>query len=122
MGLDETRSFTQTRPVAATRSDVFDAWTRPELLAKWYFNPQFLPPDEPITVDLRVGGTWRLIMAYDAESSAATGGIYREIVPGKRLVFDMGAVDGCPASTPSAQTQCRWYRSRSTMLQTTPRR
>jgi len=110
MGLDETRSFTLTRPVAATRSDV------------WYFNPQFLPPDEPITVDLRVGGTWRLIMAYDAESSAATGGIYREIVPGKRLVFDMGAVDGCPASTPSAQTQCRWYRSRSTMLQTTPRR
>ncbi len=63
------RSFTLTRHVNASRSLAFQAWTDPDHLAKWFLNPDHPPPAEPIVVDLRVGGTWRLIMVHDAESA-----------------------------------------------------
>ena len=35
-------------------------------------------------------------MVIDEETSFFTGGVYREIVPGERLVFAWGATDGWP--------------------------
>jgi len=74
---------------------VFDAWTTPGLL-DWFFNPG-MPHDEVVTVDLRVGGQWRQHMVVNAETQYMTGGLYREIVPGQKLVFLWGAVGGWPA-------------------------
>ena len=53
-------------------------------------------PSEPIDVDLRVGGAWRVKMVMNENLQYFTGGIYREIVPGEKLVFTWGAVDGWP--------------------------
>ena len=53
-------------------------------------------PDEPIELDLRVGGEWRQMMVIDEETSYFTGGVYREIVPNERLVLAWGATDGWP--------------------------
>jgi uncharacterized protein YndB with AHSA1/START domain len=86
--------FTLTREIAAPRDTVFAAWTDPAHLA-WLFNPEF-ETDEPITVDLSVGGEWRQRMIIDESYNYVTGGVYREIVPGERLVFAWGAVDGWP--------------------------
>ncbi len=78
---------------------VFRAWTEPEHLG-WFFNPGMTPNGPPI-VDLRVGGAWRQHMVVDAETEYMTGGIYREIVPGRKLVFAWGAVDGWPPLDPA---------------------
>ncbi len=88
------RGFTLTRVLDAPREDVFRAWAEPELL-EWFRNPAF-PARGPIEVDLRVGGTWKLMMVVDEETEYFTGGVYREIVPVERLVFTWGASDGWP--------------------------
>src|SRR4029079_14851896 len=40
-------------------------------------------------------------MVIDEETSFFTGGVYREIVPGERLVFAWGATDGWPKVDPA---------------------
>jgi uncharacterized protein YndB with AHSA1/START domain len=88
------RTFTVHRVVNAPRSVVFRAWTEPDGL-RWFFTDG-TPPDEPVRVDLRVGGEWRQRMIVDAQTDYITGGIYREIIPGERLSFFWGAVGGWP--------------------------
>jgi uncharacterized protein YndB with AHSA1/START domain len=94
------RGFTITRTLNAPRATVWRAWTDPAELA-WFLNPETTSPDEPITVDLRVGGAFRLRMIVNDELEYMTGGIYREIVPVERLVFEWGAVDGWPKLDPA---------------------
>ena len=84
----------------ATPAEVFRAWTEPDHL-RWYYNDAQPEPAEPIEVDLRVGGVWRQRMVIDESTDFVTGGIYREIVPGERLVFAWGATDGWPALDPA---------------------
>ncbi len=73
---------------------VFEAWTDPECLG-WFYNPDNIP-EYPVTVDLRVGGQWRQQMYISEETKYVTGGLYREIVPGRKLSFYWGAVGGWP--------------------------
>ena len=88
------RGFTLTRTFDAPPDMVFRAWTDPAHLG-WFFNPG-IAHDVPVSVDLRVGGVWRQQMVENADKQYFTGGIYREIVPGRKLVFTWGAVDGWP--------------------------
>ena len=92
------RGFSITRTYAAAPQAVFAAWTEAEKLG-WFFNPE-VPIEKDVELDLRVGGTWRLKMYIDEDTQYFTGGIYREIVPGERLVFRWGAVDGWPEIDP----------------------
>ena len=74
------------RLIKAPRERVFEAWTDPEELKKWF------GPDEDIVVpgvkvDLRVGGKYRIQMKKpDGEFHTAVG-TYREIKPPERLAF-----------------------------------
>ena len=89
------RDFTLTWMLAAPPAQVFRAWTDPDHLG-WYYNPAQPIPDEPIELDLRVGGVWRQRMVIDDDTAYDTGGVYREIVPGRKLVFSWGATGGWP--------------------------
>lgn len=93
------RSFTLTRILDAPPSHVFRAWTDPARLG-WFFNPGQPIPDDPIEMELTVGGTWRQRMVVEDATVYTTGGVYREIVPDQRLVFAWGAVDGWPELDP----------------------
>ncbi len=90
------REFTLTWTLAAPPEDAFRAWTDPDHLG-WYYNPEQPIPDDPIELDLRVGGVWRQRMVIDEDTAYFTGGVYREIVPDARLVFAWGATGGWPA-------------------------
>jgi uncharacterized protein YndB with AHSA1/START domain len=90
--------FILTRVLAAPRDVVFTAWTDPDRL-QWFFS-DLSAPDEPITVDLRVGGSWKQKMVVNESTSYLTGGVYREIVPVEKLVFVWGATDGWPEIDP----------------------
>jgi uncharacterized protein YndB with AHSA1/START domain len=93
------RGFTLTRTLNAPRATVWRAWTHPAELV-WFLNPGHAPA-EPISVDLRVGGAFRVHMIINDDLDYMTGGIYREIVPVERLVFEWGAVGGWPNLDPA---------------------
>ena len=95
----EPREFTLTYTLDAPAAEVFRAWTDPEQL-DWFYNDTQPRPADPIEVDLRVGGAWRQYMVVDEDTAYFTGGIYRDIEPGEKLVFTWGAVGGWPDVDP----------------------
>jgi len=93
------REFTLDWTLEAPPAEVFRAWTEPERLG-WFYNDQQPIPADPIELDLRVGGVWRQKMVIGETTEYFTGGVYREIVPGEKLVFAWGASDGWPNLDP----------------------
>src|SRR4051794_8426739 len=77
--------ITVKRVLKARRERVFAAWTRPELMSRWFF-----PGDgwrAAVSAELKVGGRYRLAMRDAAGGEHLQFGEYREIVPVSRLVF-----------------------------------
>jgi len=73
-----------TREFDAPRHLVYEAWTTPELVKRWWHaNRGEMTVAE---IDLRVGGRWRYVMVADGGFEVAFHGEYREIVPNERLV------------------------------------
>ncbi|MBU6496756.1 MAG: SRPBCC domain-containing protein [Acidobacteria bacterium] len=85
------------RVVSATLEQVFDAFTDPEQLMKWWWPNGFNCPSAE--VDLRVGGTYRLAMQWpewipvEAQFSHYLAGEYYEIDRPHRLVMSGRAVN-----------------------------
>ncbi|HXF54918.1 MAG TPA: SRPBCC domain-containing protein [Hyphomicrobiaceae bacterium] len=79
-------SLTLRRQLAASPDQVFQAWTRPEALKAW-FGPGEIVEVPVAEVDLRVGGRYRIVMRAQDGELHRVGGVYREIVPGRRLRF-----------------------------------
>ena len=79
------REVVISRVIDAPRELVFEAWTNPEHVAKWWGPDGFTTTTREI--DVRVGGAWRFVMhgpdGVDYENSIE----YREIVPPERLVY-----------------------------------
>ena len=73
-----------TREFDAPRHLVFEAWTTPELVKRWWNAKR-----GELTVaeiDLRVGGKWRYAMVTEDGFEVAFHGEYREIVPNEWIV------------------------------------
>jgi len=73
-----------TREFDAPRHLVFEAWTTPELVRRWWHAKR-----GEVTVceiDLRVGGRWRYVMIANDGFEVGFHGEYREIVPNERIV------------------------------------
>jgi uncharacterized protein YndB with AHSA1/START domain len=84
--LPSDREIVVTRVFNAPRQLVFEAWTQPEHVKRWFGgcgNMTMTVCD----IDLRVGGTWRYVL-HDSSNGTDHGfsGEYREIVPPERLV------------------------------------
>jgi uncharacterized protein YndB with AHSA1/START domain len=75
------------REFPAPRQKVFETWTQPEHLKRWF------PPgdgyDNPVVeIDLRVGGRYRIAMRHIAKGiQYVVTGEYREVRSPERLVF-----------------------------------
>jgi uncharacterized protein YndB with AHSA1/START domain len=78
-------SLTLKRRYNAAPAKVYAAWADPEKLKRW------MGPGEVESVlaeaDVRVGGRYRLVMKSSDGEVHDVGGIYREVVPGEKLVF-----------------------------------
>jgi uncharacterized protein YndB with AHSA1/START domain len=73
-----------TREFDAPRHLVWQAWTTPELVKRWWNAKR-----GEVTVaeiDLRVGGKWRYVMVTEDGTEVGFHGEYREIVPNERIV------------------------------------
>ncbi|HKY52438.1 MAG TPA: SRPBCC family protein [Candidatus Limnocylindria bacterium] len=79
------REIVMRRTFDAPRHLVFDAWTKPELLKRWFGQAHgwTMPICE---VDLRPGGSYRYVMRGPDGEEVVMRGEYREIVPPERLV------------------------------------
>ena len=74
------------RTFEASAEDVFDAWTSPEVLRRWFHAfPEWNTPEA--AVDLRVGGKVRVVMRGPDGTEAGMGGEYRLIERPHRLVM-----------------------------------
>jgi uncharacterized protein YndB with AHSA1/START domain len=80
-----------TRVFEAPIELVWDAWTKPEHLSKWWGPKHYSSPDPKI--DLKVGGS--LLWAMQAEDGKRhfTGGVFREIDPPSKLICDTWFAD-----------------------------
>ncbi len=78
------REVVVTRTFDAPRTLVFDAYTQPELLKRWYGAPgRSLVVCE---VDLRVGGAYRFLWRGEGKSDVGMRGVHREVARPERLV------------------------------------
>ena len=73
-----------TREFDAPRHLVFEAWTTPELVKRWWNAKR--AEMTVAEIDLRVGGKWRYAMVTEDGFEVAFHGEYREIVPSERIV------------------------------------
>ncbi|MGA9814860.1 MAG: SRPBCC family protein [Terriglobales bacterium] len=90
------REIVMTRVFDAPRPLVFAAFTRPELLKRW-FGPRgwSLVVCE---VDLKVGGTFRFVLRGPDGAEMGMRGVYRELVPPERSVH-MESFDQFPGES-----------------------
>lgn len=75
-----------TRLINAPPRLVFEAWTRADLFQRWWVPKSFPIKLLSCELDVRVGGTYRLV--FDADGQPAPFfGRYLEVVPPSRLVW-----------------------------------
>ncbi len=79
-------SLTLRRQLEATPEKVFKAWTESQNLKRW-FGPSDAMEVTEASVDLKVGGRFRMVLREPGGEMHRVGGAYREIVPHSRLVF-----------------------------------
>ena len=78
-------SLTLKRRLNAAPEKVFDAWTDPKKIVKW-FGPGAVKTLEA-HADARVGGTFRILMRSPDGEEHDVSGVYRKVVPNEELVF-----------------------------------
>ena len=78
-------SLTITRHLKAPPSLVYQAWTDPEKLMRW-FGPD-AGPTLSAGADVTVGGRYHIVFRTQDGEEHDVSGLYREVVPNEKLVF-----------------------------------
>jgi uncharacterized protein YndB with AHSA1/START domain len=77
-----------TRTFHAPARIVFDAWTKPELIKRWWTPQSFGISFVSCETDARTGGTYRFVFSHpDIEQPMAFFGKYVEVAPCSRIVW-----------------------------------
>lgn len=66
---------------------VFDAWTRPELVRRWWAPKCHMVTLVGCEADVRVGGQYRYVLQPQDGEAFAFSGEYTEVTPHRRLVY-----------------------------------
>ena len=66
---------------------VFDAWTNPELVRRWWAPRSLGDTFVSCAAEVRVGGGYRYVLRSSAGGDMAFSGKYTEITPPSRLVY-----------------------------------
>jgi uncharacterized protein YndB with AHSA1/START domain len=81
----ENTSLEITRFINAPAARVYEAWTDPAQLKEWW-GPEGVRT-RSLIADARVGGKYRWDLVNQEGEEMSVFGEYRELVPGKRIVF-----------------------------------
>lgn len=80
------------RRFKAKPETVYDAWTRPEIIARWW-GPEGVHLGDH-SFDLTEGGAWRTVMVSPEGKKHIVGGVYRELRRPHRLVITWAWEEG----------------------------
>ena len=81
------RELVVTRTIDGPAHIVWDAWTKPELMQRWWV-PKSVPVNLlSVEMDVRVGGTYRFTFQVDPTTTMAFFGRYLEVSPPSKLVW-----------------------------------
>src|SRR5512134_1963064 len=81
------RELVVTRTFNAPAHIVFEAWTEPELLKRWWVPKSIGVSLLSCEMDVRVGGAYRFEFGHDGSEPMAFFGRYIEVIPDSRLVW-----------------------------------
>jgi len=98
-GLAEKPSLTLTRGYPVPPERVWRAWTDPQALKGW-FGPGGEDPVSVADLDVREGGRYRIVFGGPDGKAHEVHGVYREVVPHRKLVFTWT----WPNSTPERES------------------
>jgi uncharacterized protein YndB with AHSA1/START domain len=81
------RELVVTRSFDAPAHLLFEAWTTPDLFARWWSPRSMGMPILSCEMDARTGGTYRLKFGQDDSGSWEFFGKYIEVIPNERIVW-----------------------------------
>ena len=72
------------RRIPASVGEVFNAWTDPKLMAQWFAPGTRQATD--VICEPKEGGRFRVVMLAEDGNKSTTYGIYKQVIPNKKLV------------------------------------
>lgn len=81
------REVVVTRTFDAPARLVFEAWSKPELFKKWWVPRSMGMTLRSCEMDVRTGGSYRLVFGEDPANTFAFFGTYLDVVPNQRIVW-----------------------------------
>lgn len=67
------------RTFKCSKRELFDAWSKPGIMSRWFFADSNRCRDSEVEVDFRVNGGYALTMFFEDGDSAHIHGVYKEI-------------------------------------------
>ncbi|HEY1814463.1 MAG TPA: SRPBCC family protein [Kofleriaceae bacterium] len=80
------RELVVSRTFDAPARIVYEAWTKPEHMKRWWAPKSFGAIMYECDNDLRTGGTYRFVFGKEGQPKMAFSGVYKEVVPNGKLV------------------------------------
>ena len=99
MEIKERPFLTLNRHYPVAPEKVYRAWTDPQAIRRWW-GPGGHDPVSLAELDVRVGGRFRIVFGGADGSAHEVQGVYREVVPNRKLVFTWT----WPNSTPERES------------------
>ena len=81
------REIVITRTFNGPAQIVFDVWTKPELVERWWAPKTIGAGMIRCTADVRTGGRYRYVFRHRTGADMAFSGEYIEVTPNSRLVY-----------------------------------
>ena len=81
------RELVVTRTFNAPARIVYEAWTKSELFERWWVPKSFGLTLLSCEMDVRVGGTYRMVFSHNGSEPMAFFGRYLEVIPRSRVVW-----------------------------------
>lgn len=115
------REVTVTRSFDAPARRVFEAWSRPELFRQWWVPRSLGMTLRSCEMDVRTGGTYRLVFGDDPAQTMAFFGTYLDVVPNRRIVWT-NEESGDPGSVTTVTLEERDGRTHLVLVERYPTR
>ncbi len=93
------REVVVTRTFDAPARLVYAAWSTPELFRQWWVPRSMGMTLRSCEMDVRTGGTYRLVFGEDDAHTMAFHGNYLDVVPEQRMVWTNEEADGAASVT-----------------------
>lgn len=93
------RELVVTRTFNGPARLVFEAWTRPELLQRWWVPKSLGIKWVSCEADVRTGGSYRFVFVMGDSEPMAFFGKYLEVIPNSKIVWTNAETEGGAITT-----------------------